>query len=645
MWDDETAILKNQTIRQLWPIWGPLSPPPETPVAGRPLANLSLAVNYAAGDIAPFGYHLWNLGVVLLSALLLFGIVRRTLGHPRLSSRYGGSSAGIALFSALWWLLHPLLTETVGYVTQRTESMMGLCLLLTLYASIRAAGPAHRGLWSLAAVAACFAGMATKESMVVAPIIVVWYDLAFGHGALKDRLQGRSRLYAALASSWILLALFVAGTERTTVGLGTSVGVGTYALNQLESIAGYAVRTAWPRALVLDYGVPRALTLGDVAGPAALVAVLLAVTAVTIYWRPRLGFAFGCACLALAPTSSIIPIASEVAAERRMYLPLAALAPCVAVAGWWAFERAARLGGWAKTLVVLLGVAWLAALAGGTVARNAEYKDPLTLWRSSVERRPHGRARLSYAIDLIAAGRQDEAIAQLQVAIADYPRARYALGVELSIKGDLDGATTQLLEFVAASPSAPDRIPARRLLGRLMVSKNRPEASIEQFEAILAQSPSDADARASLGDLYASLGRFQDAEAQYRALVGARPSNPEGYMRLGLVLVGSGRAEQAVPAFERAAELAPGNPDPHVRLAEVLLQMQQPDRSVEHARQALAIAPSDAAHNVAGAALASQGRLDEAIEHFRAAVQIAPSNARALENLSRAERISALRQR
>ena len=637
VWDDDTSIVRNESIRQLG---SALMPPPETPVAGRPLPNLALALNYALGGVEPFGYHALNLAFVVLAAMLLFGVVRRTLSGPSLAIRFGSAATPVALFAAAWWILHPLVSETVDYVTQRTESMMGLSLLLTLYASIRARERSGTA-WTAAAIAACVAGMASKESMVVAPLIVVLYDLTFGEGSWRQRVAGRAALYGGLAASWLVLVGLVASAERTTAGFGAGVSPVTYAVNQIDALWRYAILTAWPRALVLDYGVPRDLTLGNVPGQTAFVVALFAVLAWTLYRRSALAFPFLCVLLTLAPTSSVLPVASEVAAERRMFLPLAALAACVAAGGWWLWARASRDGAWARTAVIACGGLWLAALGARTVARNAEYMSPLTLWAMSVERHPHGRARLSYAIELLEAGRRDEAITQLREAVVDYPRAKFALGRELAARGDVDEGMPHLLAFVADNPTRADRIPARRMLGRIFASRNQPDAALDQFKAILELSPADSDANASLGDLYASMNRHADAEAAYRALIGARPTNPEGYLRLGAVLTKGDQPAKAIDVFQKAIELAPGLPEPRLRLAEVLVRLGQPERAEDHARQALAIAPSDTAHNLMGAALASQGKLPEAIEQFRAALQLSPSNESARNNLARAERIVA----
>jgi hypothetical protein len=129
--DDAVTIIDNPHIRQLWPLW-PLSrtllTDQESTVAGRPLVNLSFAINYAIGGVQVSGYHLVNIVLHVLCALLLFGVVRRTLAFPPL--HLVARSTSIALAIALLWLVHPLNTEAVDYVTQRTELMMGACTSL-----------------------------------------------------------------------------------------------------------------------------------------------------------------------------------------------------------------------------------------------------------------------------------------------------------------------------------------------------------------------------------------------------------------------------------------------------------------------------------------------------------------------------------
>src|SRR6185436_951824 len=165
-------------IRQLWPLSVSAGAPIQSAMAGRPVVALSLAVNYAVGELSPSVYHAWNLGLLVLTGLVLFGIIRRTLALPRLSNRFGHAASPIAFTCALLWVVHPLQTEVVDYVTQRTESTMGLFYLLTLYAAIRAmTSESGRSLkWEVASIVASLLGMASKESMVTAPVMVLLYD-------------------------------------------------------------------------------------------------------------------------------------------------------------------------------------------------------------------------------------------------------------------------------------------------------------------------------------------------------------------------------------------------------------------------------------------------------------------------------------
>ena len=185
VFDDRFAIVENPNIKSLWPLTRAMSAPPEAPVSGRPVASLTLALNYAlapseARDVmAPgdpgsppgttelflrnvWGYHFLNLALHVLAALALFGVVRRTLLAERLRPQFGDHATALSLAAALVWVVHPLLTDSVTYITQRTEVLMGLFYLVTLYCAIRAAGSTSaraRAWWAAAAVAACAAGL------------------------------------------------------------------------------------------------------------------------------------------------------------------------------------------------------------------------------------------------------------------------------------------------------------------------------------------------------------------------------------------------------------------------------------------------------------------------------------------------------
>ena len=188
------------------------------------------------------GTHAVNIALHIASALLLFGIVRRTLelvaSRPEVSAgtwssvalQRGLPATNLAFATAIIWLVHPLQTDAVDYITQRTELVMGLFFLLTFYASIR--GHEHAG-WLIAAVVSCALGMASKESMVTAPFLVVMYDRIFVFDSFQEAWRRRSRFYLSLAATWLVLAAVVwSGPRFRSAGFSAGISVWTYLLNQ-----------------------------------------------------------------------------------------------------------------------------------------------------------------------------------------------------------------------------------------------------------------------------------------------------------------------------------------------------------------------------------------------------------------------------
>ena len=139
VFDDKKDIIDNPSIRSLWPVWRVFlaEQAGSTCLQGRPVVNLSLAINYATGGLETLHYHLTNLAVHLLAGLTLFGIVRRTLCLSRLQGRYAAVATPLAFVVAATWMLHPLATQAVTFVSQRYESMMGMFYLVSLYCVIR----------------------------------------------------------------------------------------------------------------------------------------------------------------------------------------------------------------------------------------------------------------------------------------------------------------------------------------------------------------------------------------------------------------------------------------------------------------------------------------------------------------------------
>jgi Flp pilus assembly protein TadD len=565
--DDQAAIVTNRDIRDLSQPSRVLLPAPESPAAGRPLANLSFAVNYAIGGLDVRGYRLVNLGLHAACALLIFGVARRTL-EGTWGPELHGRATSIAMAAALLWAVHPLNSEVVNYLSQRTESLMAMCLLTALYSAIRA-HTSGRPLWEAASVAACALGMMSKESMAIAPIVIALYDRVFLFGSWREAFTKRRRVYAGLAATWLILGALIAGAPRSSVaGFATGVAVWTNLLNQAVMITHYLRLSVWPTDLVAFYGWHLPLTLGDVLPHALLIVSLVAATGIALVRTPWLGFLGMWFFMTLAPSSSIVPIATEVGAERRMYLPLVAVVMLGVIGVWLLWTRVSR--GRAALVPFVSVVVVAAALAFTTGLRNREYSSALTLAQTIVERRPTGVSWHIFAEALQRAERERESVPPLREAIAaGNSRAGYALGVALFNQGQYPEAIDRLDAFVKTEgqhlvprwlePPTVDVVASRLLMGKAFLAQGDGDRAVQQAETVLTAYPRHVEARGLLADARYGQRRWPEAAAAYRIYLAARPQDVAALMGFGVSSIATGDFDVAIGAFERAVLIEPGN--------------------------------------------------------------------------------------
>ena len=441
VFDDLAQNVENPDLQSLW-----------SSLHGntRPLFFLTLFLQRSLTDLKVWPFHLVNLAIHICAALTLFGILRRTFLSERLRARYGAHALGLALVACLLWAVHPLQTESVTYIFQRTESLMGLFYLLTIYAVIR--GAQGGKYWGLTAVLACALGMATKEVMITAPLAALLYGRTFLAGSFRAALKSRWRLYAGLAATWAVPLLLVATSYsfqlETGAGFGSSAAAPLeYARTQPGAILHYLFLSFWPRSLCLDYGWPAAPQAALLLGQALAVLALLILTGWGLFRNHPLGFAGAWFFLILALTSSFMPMPDPLV-EHRMYLPLAALAVLVTVRAddliHWAMDRAQLPAARRKKLAFAAGgsLAALAVLTLGclTFLRNGDYRSEYSIWADTVRKSPRcPRAQANLGAALIKQGDHEEGAAHLREALKlkpDMVEPRYNLGVELLVRAN-----------------------------------------------------------------------------------------------------------------------------------------------------------------------------------------------------------------
>ncbi len=592
IFDDTAAIAENPSIRQLS---SALTPPTNgLPVTGRPVVNVSFAANYAIGELNPRGYHLVNIALHAATALLFFGLVRRTLRRPVVAGRFGTVALPLAWVATALWAVHPMNTAAVTYLSQRAEVLMALFYVGTLYAFCRSLEATRSWRWLGLSVVCCWLGMATKEVMASAPLVLLLYDRTFGAGAFATALRARWRYYAALVASWGLLAVLMTGHggRGGTAGFGIGITPWTYLLTQCEALVHYLRLAFWPSTLVFDYGGTLLVTDPKSVLPQAMLLLLLACGTVWALWRkPAAGF-LGFACFAiLAPTSSVVPVADTMF-EHRMYLPLALL---VVLGATLAYRSIGRWSGMAVLLCV--------PLAAATVARNTDYRSELALWSDTVAKRPGNvRGHFTLGVVLAAEGRLDDAIAQFQAALKLDPKSAKAynglanvyarvgrrreaidayeaalrispsaeahsnLANVLFETGDLGGARDHYLAALRMRPGLAD---AHNNLGNLLARTGDFGGAIEHYQAALELRPDLADAHGNLANVLAQTGRFEDAIRQYEAAIKLRPDFADAHFNLATTFARLGKWREAAAEYESTLKAKPGYPGAGAALEQV----------------------------------------------------------------------------
>ena len=627
MLDDADSITSNPSIRSFATAWFPPSGSGIT-TSGRPLLNLSLAINYAIHGSDAFGYHAGNLLIHTLGALTLWGVIRRTLRQPLLARRFSTHATPLAWCAAALWALHPLQTESVTYVIQRAESLVGLFYLLTLYCFIRATekpGASSRP-WFLVTVFACLAGMASKEVMASAPLLVFLYDRTFVSGSFADSWKRHRKLHLSLAATWIMLlaCIIQSGGRGSTVGY-THVAWWEYAITQGPAIVGYLWRSVWPANLIFDYGAIVEKNPAVVIPACAAILVLLGLAIHALRNRPVAGFAFAWFFLILAPTSSIVPVATQTVAEHRMYLPLAAVVVPAAILLYLWSQRYAWM-----VLSVLLVAAGLR-----THDRNHDYRSELAIWEDTVARVPDSvRALNNLGSILFREGRAEEATVQFHAAIElipEYADAHHNLGCALINLQRPAEAVIAIEHALSLSPQNPQFLAS---LGNAYIETSQPEKALAAYQQAVALKPAQATHSFNIANTLMKLDRMEEAGRMYLTALELAPNDVEIVNNYATWLRRSNRPTDAVPVLEKALRLSPGSARVHSNLGICLIQSGRPADGIRQLEIALPLDPDlpQTRYNL-GTAYAENGRPADAIPHFEALLKLSAPTAELLDNL------------
>jgi tetratricopeptide (TPR) repeat protein len=669
IFDDGASITDNSSIRRLWPPSIPLHPPGGgRAVSGRPVVNYSLAVDYWLNSVLGTGqapgsgngtevisYHVTNVLLHLLCGVLLFGVIRRTLRSPPLAAEWANASIRVAGVTSAIWLLHPIQSEAVNYVMQRTELIVSACWLATLYSSIRAwdaASARARLIWLGVAVCACALGMGSKEVMIGAPIVVLLYDRVFRVESWRELAGSRQRVlfYALLFSTSGLLMWSVAsGARADSVGLNLGMTWYSYLYSQAWAIGHYVRLVFWPYPLTIDYGAK------PISGYAPLPGIVfVAACGVATFWawlRPQrwgwCAFAGAWFFILLAPSSSFVPIVSEIAAERRIYLALAAVVLVLVVACETTLRKlaagSARQKGLASRVTrhaALVVTALCMLLAGLTFRRSEAYASPETLWRSNVHawpRNPRGYTNLGQLLSE-EPKRFAEAESLFTRAIeldSSMTLAWIDLAYVKTKEGRLSDAEVELRRAMDINDPANHEIVVERY-GRTLLGMGDLPRAIPLLERAAADNVTDQN-YFWLGVGYLDAGRSDDAVAALRKCLSLNPDFAIALRYLGRALIEGGDAADAVQYLQAAVVRDPGSPVNLSLLSLAFATMGRPEDAVQAATASARIGGDAEGYVFAGRAMMQLHKPREAKEYFALAIQLHPDDWESLTRLGLAD--------
>jgi tetratricopeptide (TPR) repeat protein len=516
-----------------------------------PLTTLSNMVDYQLFGLKAGAYHLTNVFLHLLTACLLFQMLRSLTGAIWASA-----------FVAAAFAVHPLRVESVAWVAERKDVLSGLFFMLTVWSYagyVRRSGAIFFYLMALACLAL---GLMAKGTLVSVPLILLLLD----YWPL-NRVAGREHATAPLGRIWfklllekipfaVLAGLDAAATilaQRAQSSLQPPVAVTLMArvANGVGSYVIYLRQMLWPANLAVLYHHPgNHINIVQAAGAAL---ILIIITVVVILGRRKLPFlmvGWLWYLIMLLPVLGIMQVGSQPKADRYTYLPLIGLY----IAMTWGIAKVFDAWPWK---------AWrLGALAAGSMAAMMAVSwHQTTFWQNSESLWKHD----------LACG-QETSIAHNN------------LGLALASEGKWGQAAEQHMRALEITPNFPN---AENNLGIALENEGRPAEAVGHYERALRLKPNYFEAQNNLGNALADLGKMDEAIAHYRLALQLKPNAVDAHNNLGIALAAEGKTDEAIEHYKIALRFKSDTPEALFNLGLALAAQGKSAEALDNFRKAL----------------------------------------------------------
>src|SRR3989338_1347559 len=521
----------------------------------------------------------------------MYGSVWRTLILPIFKNKFEGYEKLIAFSIALLWSLHPLQTQSVIYIIQRCESLMGLFYIATVYFLIKGFQLNNR-IYYFLSICSCYLGMGSKEVMVTAPLMAVIYDKSFLSSTWKGLIKKRWLYYLGLCSAWILL--YFVSVKRFFIQpfleynfvsrAPDPIPPISYALTQTQVILHYIRLSIFPRGLTFDYHWPVVKSAWEAFPHIIIIISLLMLCLWLLLIRSKLAFLVIWFFLILGPTSSFRPISST-AFEHRMYLPLFSIVAFFALLLNIFCKRISLKYQNRKEIKLLLffAITTILALSLGmlTYNRNEIYSSEFLLWKDATEKSPNNSRALYNAGYFFyqKTGDTDKAIGYAEKAIAIEPfyvEAMNFLGSIYTLLGDFSKAESHLQKALEIEP-LNSQIMIN--LGILKQKQSKPEDALMLFQNAAKVSPYLPVARIYLGRAYEMKNDDVGAREQYETASRLDPESDIPHIYLGMLFEKQNKIKEAIDEHTKALEINPKGDMAHEKLGMLFLNADQTEKN------------------------------------------------------------------
>ena len=513
-----------------------------------PLTWLSFELDDQVFGLKPAGFHLTNVVLHVLDALLLFVALRALTGAVWRSG-----------FVAALFALHPLHVESVAWISERKDTLSTLFGMLTLAAyAVYARRP---GVLRYVLVAVPFAlGLMAKSMLVTLPFVLLLLDCwplrrraAEAAPALRLLLEKVPLLLLAAASGAVTLLAQRQGGEANPVG-----ELPLRLENAAVSYVAYLGKTLWPDGLVPFYPFPtHPYPVWQVAGAFLLLVGISAGCLLLARRAPYLAVGWLWFLGTLVPVIGLVQVLGGFArADRYTYVPLIGV---FLMGVWGAADLASRLRAPAL-LPAAAGVVLLAACVAATWVQIGYWHDSTALWSHTLVVDPDNYlAHNNLGTVHLLEGKVDEAMRHYEASVRaepTYALAHYNLGCALAEKGRTGEAVRQYREALRYNPHYAD---AHNNLGALLFLQGDADGALREFTAALENAANPALAHNNRGLALFRTGRTAEAVAEFEEAVRRDPGSADAHNNLGEALYAQGRVDPAIAQFEEALRLDPGN--------------------------------------------------------------------------------------